>query len=127
MRGFSFASDPFEALFISGEIGITPVRGIIAKATCKQSPHDITLFYSNRTPEDAPFLSDFEKYIKGNSHLDFVPVMTMTDPGKWDGENGRIFFEKLNKKDSSFLYISVNSTVVTQIHSRYVTFVMLSP
>lgn len=88
------------AVFISGGIGITPVRGIIAEATRKHKPHEIALLYSNRTPGDAAFLSDFEKYEKDNPHFNFVPVMTKTSPDEWDGESGHIDEQMLKRNVS---------------------------
>lgn len=78
------------AVFISGGIGVTPVKGIISEATRKKYPHDITLLYSNRTPEDTAFLDDFKEDADKNEHFTFVPVMTKSTPDEWDGEHGYI-------------------------------------
>ena len=43
------------AVFLIGGIGITPIRSMIAEVTNRKTSHDITLLYSNRKPEDAPF------------------------------------------------------------------------
>ncbi|MES2390467.1 MAG: FAD-dependent oxidoreductase, partial [Acidobacteriota bacterium] len=44
------------AVFLTGGIGITPVRSIVLQATHDKLPQKIIAFYSNRRPEDAPFL-----------------------------------------------------------------------
>jgi ferredoxin-NADP reductase len=44
------------AVFLAGGIGITPFLSIIRQAAHEKAPHRLYLFYSNRRPEDAPFL-----------------------------------------------------------------------
>lgn len=78
------------AVFIIGGIGITPVRSMIAQATHDKTSHDITLLYSNKTPADAPFMSDLEGFAKENPNFTFVPIMTDAKPDEWNGESGRI-------------------------------------
>ncbi|MFB4168412.1 FAD-dependent oxidoreductase [Virgibacillus sp. JSM 102003] len=84
------------AVFIIGGIGITPVRSMIAQATINNSAHDMTLLYSNKTPDDAPFLNDLEAFAEENDNFTFVPVMTRAD-SKWNGESGHIDADMLKK------------------------------
>src|SRR6266404_6212275 len=52
------------AVFLAGGIGITPFSSIVRQADHDRAPHKLYLFYSNRRPEDAPFievLQDLEK------------------------------------------------------------------
>lgn len=80
------------AVFVAGGIGITPFRSMIVDATRKKSSQRLFLFYSNRRPEDAAFLSELEKIEKQNPS--FKLIGTMTDIGKsreaWQGETGLI-------------------------------------
>ncbi|WP_174614404.1 FAD-dependent oxidoreductase [Virgibacillus ihumii] len=85
------------AVFLIGGIGITPIRSMIAEATKNKTSHEMTLLYSNHTPDDAPFMSDLEKFEKQNSNFEFVPVMTQTDSDEWNGENGHIDEEMLKR------------------------------
>ena len=85
------------AVFLTGGIGITPVRSIIAQATHDKLPHKITLFYSNKTPQDTAFLTDLESFAKENPHFTFVPVMTRATPENWKGESGHITKDMLMK------------------------------
>src|SRR5262249_44454872 len=78
------------AVFLTGGIGITPVRSMIAQATQEHLPQKLTLFYANRTPQDTAFFHDFERCAKDNPHLTFVPVMTRTTPQQWAGESAHI-------------------------------------
>lgn len=48
------------AVLLCGGIGITPFRSILLNAANKKLPHRIFLFYSNRRPEDAPFLEELQ-------------------------------------------------------------------
>ena len=78
------------AVFLSGGIGITPVRSIVLQATNDKLPHKIVLFDSNRRPEDSAFLDDLTGAQKANPN--FALVGTMTEMGKtgeaWSGETG---------------------------------------
>jgi len=80
------------AILIAGGIGITPFRSMVKDATEQQLPYRLTLIYSNRAPEDAPFLDEFEGWAMENRHFRFVP--TMTEPEStgttWRGRTGRV-------------------------------------
>lgn len=82
------------AVFLTGGIGITPVRSILFQASHDHAPHQIFVFYSNKTPKDAAFLQDFNTLKEQNKNFTFVPSMTnMEGSGQeWDGETG--FFTK---------------------------------
>src|SRR5512135_3070183 len=75
------------AVFLSGGIGVTPVRSIVLQATHDQLPHKIVLFDSNRRPEFTSFLDDLTEAQKANPNFTFVG--TMTEMGKsgavWGG------------------------------------------
>ena len=78
------------AVFLAGGIGITPFRSMVVQAAMQRSPHPMVLFYSNRRPEDAPFLDELQALQDRNPHYRFVG--TMTEPAKssrsWQGETG---------------------------------------
>ena len=54
------------AVFLAGGIGITPFRSIVFRAAKEKLPHRIFLFYSNRRPEDAPFLDELQALEREN-------------------------------------------------------------
>lgn len=87
------------AVFLAGGIGITPFRSILLRAGREQLPHRLFLFYSNRRPEDAPFLEELQVMQRHN--LNYTFVATMTDMGRshhpWQGETGVINQEMLAK------------------------------
>lgn len=87
------------AVFLTGGIGITPVRSIIMQATKDKLPHQIFLFYSNHKPEDTAFLDELTSLENENLHYKFIPTMTNMDKSKqdWKGETGFINKEMLTK------------------------------
>ena len=68
------------AVFLIGGIGIVPAFSMIKDAIERKLPHTIYLFYSNRRPEDAPFLTELQQLAKQNSTFNFIA--TMTEPEK---------------------------------------------
>jgi ferredoxin-NADP reductase len=80
------------AVFLAGGIGITPFLSILSQAARDKLAHHLYLFYSNRRPEDAPFLDTLSELQRANPNLRFVPTMTAMDKSqqKWTGETGVI-------------------------------------
>ncbi len=62
-------------------------------------PHRILFFFSNRRPEDAPFLVDLQALQKENPNYTFIPSMTESanSHDRWNGETGNINKEMLAK------------------------------
>ncbi len=87
------------AVMLCGGIGITPFRSIILDATQTKLPHRIFLFYSNRRPEDAPFLEEMQTLEKQNSNFKLIGCMTEMEKSRrsWDGETKKISRKMLEK------------------------------
>ena len=87
------------AVFLAGGIGITPFSSIVRQADHDHAPHKLYLFYSNRRPEDAPFLEVLQNLEKTNPKFSFVATMTDMPRSKktWNGETARINREMLSK------------------------------
>ena len=87
------------AVFLAGGIGITPFLAIARHAWQERLPHRLVLFYSNRRPEDAAFLSELQRLEQLNPN--FRLIATMTEPEKsvhlWSGEKGFIRHELLER------------------------------
>ena len=87
------------AVLLAGGIGITPFRSIVVAAAKEKLPHRIFLLYSNRGPEDAPFLEELQSLETANPNYKFIP--TMTQIGKlqrsWKGETGLIDYKMISK------------------------------
>src|SRR6266496_6847781 len=93
------------AVFIVGGIGIVPAYSMIKDALQRKLPHKIFLFYSNRRPEDAPYLNELQNLPKQSPS--FMLIATMTEPEKsaqaWQGETGSINRDMLEKYVSDLL------------------------
>jgi len=87
------------AVFLTGGIGVTPVRSIVLQAAHDKVPHKIFLFYSNRRPEDAAFLHELMEIQEKNPNYTFIGTMTEMEKSdrKWNGETGYINKAMLEK------------------------------
>ena len=88
------------AVVLTGGIGITPFRSILAQAIMDGGlPYRVVVFYANRAPEDAAFLDDLTDFARRDPNLMFVPTMSnMSASGRaWDGERGRIDGQMLGR------------------------------
>ena len=80
------------AVFIAGGIGITPFRSMLQDAVSRHLPHQITLIYSNRTPEGAAFHEELVRLAQTHANLTYVPTMTQADKARqpWSGERRHV-------------------------------------
>jgi len=80
------------AVFLAGGIGVTPFMSIVRHAAHATLPHRLWLFYSNRRPEDAPFLGELRQLATAHPGFRFVPTMTGMEGSSlpWKGETGAI-------------------------------------
>lgn len=87
------------AVLLAGGIGITPFLSMIRQAAYEQGSHQIYLFYSNRRPEDCPFLEVLAETAKQNPRFHLIATMTkMKDSHRdWTGETGFVSKEMLRK------------------------------
>ena len=87
------------AVFLIGGIGVTPVRSILLEAAATPKAHRLLLFYSNRRPEDAAFLSELQELEKKNTNYKLVATMTNMEKSRrpWQGETGHISKQMLNR------------------------------
>jgi ferredoxin-NADP reductase len=67
--------------FLSGGIGITPIRSIAKYVVDKKLGTDIVLIYANRTINDIVFRQDFEVMQKEYPKLKVVHVLSEATPG----------------------------------------------
>jgi ferredoxin-NADP reductase len=80
------------AVFLTGGIGVTPVRSIVRQAAHDKLPHKILLFDSNHRPEDAAFLDELTEAQEENPNYTFIGAMTQMEKSSraWKGETGYI-------------------------------------
>lgn len=108
------------AVFLSGGIGITPVRSIILQATHDKTAHKIFLFYANKTSKDAAFLDELTEAQKANANFKLIASMTDSEGSKdWKGETGYFTKEMLQKYigdlSQPIYYISGPASMVASI------------
>ncbi len=84
-------------VFLIGGIGVTPVLSMVAQATHDKTEHKILLLHSSRTPEDLPFVAEFEKLATENPNFTYIPVASDGSPADWKGEQGMIEQEMIKK------------------------------
>jgi ferredoxin-NADP reductase len=87
------------AVFLAGGIGITPFVSIVRQADHDRLPHKLYLFYSNRRPEDTPFLDTLQMLERSNPNFQLECTMTEMRQSKreWNGETGLINQEMLSR------------------------------
>ena len=93
------------AVILCGGIGITPFRSILLNAAHDKLPHRIFLFYSNRRPEDAPFLDELQSLENDNPNFKLIVCMTEMEKSSqsWAGERGWITSQRLARHLSGIL------------------------
>jgi ferredoxin-NADP reductase len=80
-------------VFVAGGIGITPYHSMLCSIADTGEPYRVTLVYSNRDRESAPFLDELREYER--TLPNFRLVLTMTDDPGWEGEARHIDAEML--------------------------------
>ncbi len=111
------------SVFLAGGIGITPFRSMLVEAAHRHLPHRLFLFYSNRRPEDAPFLEELQALQAVNPKYTLIPSMTemATSHRPWTGETGVIsqamLSKHLNGRPSPYYYIAGPPEMVTGLHA----------
>lgn len=96
---FTLRHNSRPAVFLAGGIGITPFRSMLRQAARERLPRHLFLFYSNRRPEDAPFLEDVLGLEAETEGLGVISSMTDMEKSRrpWHGETGYINRDMLAK------------------------------
>ena len=82
---------PAPLVFLAGGVGIAPFRSMIRYAADAPTGHRITLFYSNRTPEETPFLEELSRFGDRDGRISAIITMTRAGEGSmWSGRTGRL-------------------------------------
>jgi len=89
---FTFGGEYEKIAFLSGGIGITPIRSICKFATDSILPTDIVLLYGNDREEDIIFRQDLDNMHSVNKNLRIVYTLTSGDIDRkiWKGRTGYI-------------------------------------
>lgn len=73
---FTLDESFYKIAFLSGGIGITPIRSIAKYVVDKNLSTDIVLLYANRTVEDIAFKDDFDQMRKQYPRLKVIHVLS---------------------------------------------------
>lgn len=73
-------TNPFSC-FLSGGIGITPLKSMLEYACDKQLSNKLVLLYSNRKPEDIPYKNELDELAASNPNLKIVHTLTQAEEG----------------------------------------------
>ncbi|UCB57820.1 MAG: FAD-dependent oxidoreductase [Candidatus Omnitrophota bacterium] len=99
---FTFTGEYEKIAFLSGGIGITPIRSICKFVADKRIPSDIILLYGNNKEEDIIFREDLDGISRSNKNIRIVYTLTQPlragagltsediDRKKWPGRVGLI-------------------------------------
>jgi len=88
---FTFEGEHERIAFLSGGIGITPIRSMCRYAADKELSTDIILIYSNRDAGDIAFREDFDRMQAANRGVRVIYTLTQEPEGTgWNGRIGRI-------------------------------------
>ena len=93
------------------------------RAAKEKLAHRIFLFFSNRRPEDAPFLDELQALQKENPNFRLIATMTQVEKPHqpWQGEMGLIHQEMLSKylKDveNAIYYSAGPAAMVNGLHA----------
>jgi ferredoxin-NADP reductase len=87
------------AVFLTGGIGVTPVRSMVLQATRDKLAQKLVLFYSNRRPEDTAFLEELNHTQQTNPAFTLIATMTGMEKSSapWNSETGHIDKTMLTK------------------------------
>ena len=97
---FVFEGEYEKIAFLSGGIGITPIRSICKFVTDMKLPTDIILLYGNNKQEDIIFRQDLDQMSSTNKNIHILYTLTSPDIGKqtWPGRTGYIDDEMIKQE-----------------------------
>lgn len=89
-------------IFLTGGVGITPIRSILLDAIEQKRQEKFFLFYSNWTPNDAPLFTEINSL--SGVQLEKIHTMTCENPDElgWHGECGFINIRMIQKHVPDF-------------------------
>jgi ferredoxin-NADP reductase len=85
---FTFSGEYPKLGFLSGGIGITPLRSILQYIVDKKLPTDVKMLYANHTEADIVFRDELEQMQQQDRNIEIKNVLTR-EPG-WKGLKGHI-------------------------------------
>lgn len=102
MGHFTLKDEYQKIAFLSGGIGITPIRSILKYATDTNLAKDFILLYSSRSLEYLIFKDDFDRMIRSNKRLRVIYTITGDEGDTCGFESGCINAEMIKDKISDY-------------------------
>ena len=101
LGSFTLKDENEKIVFLSGGIGITPIRSICKYATDEILKTNMILLYGNRSEKDIVFREDFEEMQRKNNNLKIVHTLISPENinEKWQGRVSYID-EKMIKEEA---------------------------
>ncbi len=101
---FTFEGEYRKIAFLSGGIGITPIRSICKFVTDKGLPTDIVLLYGNNREEDIIFRQDLDRLSLINKNMRGVYTLTSPDIDRqsWPGRTGFMDDEMIKEEITDY-------------------------
>jgi len=93
---FTFEGEFEKIAYLSGGIGITPIRSMVKYIIDKELKTNIYLIYANRTQTDIAFKDDFDKMQKEYEGLKVEHILSGSDTN-WRGRCGIISAEMIKE------------------------------
>ncbi len=98
---FTLSGEDKKIAFLSGGIGITPIRSICKSIVDRRLGTDAILLYANHTAAEIAFADDFAAMERAHPALKVVHVLSAPEPG-WPGRRGHIDEKTLKEEISDF-------------------------
>ncbi|CAN5660905.1 ferredoxin reductase family protein [soil metagenome] len=95
----AFSIDRYPAaayVLFAGGVGITPFMSILRTMADRNDPRPVTLFYADKSLDDVAYTDDLKK-LEEQLNLEIIRVLE-EPPGEWDGEEGFITPELLDRR-----------------------------
>jgi len=99
---FTFEGEHKRVAFLSGGIGITPIRSMCKFAVDKKLPVDIVLFYSNRTKDEIAFREDFDRMQASGRNMRVVYTLTQDNAAQRNSKCGYIDDKMISEEAPDF-------------------------
>ncbi|MGH2404528.1 MAG: ferredoxin--NADP reductase [bacterium] len=79
------------AVFVSGGIGITPIKSMVEQATDEGLSVPVVLVYGNRSPREIVFRDELDDLVRTNPHLRIAYTVDATSGEEpWNGRTGHV-------------------------------------
>jgi glycine betaine catabolism B len=120
---FTLPRQPRKLAFLSGGIGITPLRSMLRYITDKGLPYDVVLLYGNGSLGDAAFRDELGSITSGHHNIRVEHVLAGPDfPPGWQGHRGYINTDVIREAVPDYrerlFYISGPPRMVTTLQEQ---------